>query len=142
MEHIKNAVQARNLEQTIKIHGALSYDETRKFYAKADAVIIPSVWIESFCLVGLEAMANMKPVIGSKIGGIKDWLLDGKTGYHFEAGNATELAQKIDCLLTDKDSAAKMGINGYERVKQYYNKKIYINSLTNIYRKAGEKFRR
>lgn len=140
MEHIKKRVKEKQLEKIIKIHGALSYDETRKYYAKADIVVIPSVWIESFCLVGLEAMANMKPVIGSRIGGIKDWLVDGETGYHFEPGNALELAQKIDRLLNNKDLAVKMGINGYNRVKKQYNKKIYIDKLLAIYRKAKEKF--
>lgn len=135
MEHIKERVRKEKL-RNVDVVGVLSYDETRKYYAKSDAVLIPSVWIESFCLVGLEAMANRKPVIGSRIGGIKDWLVDGVTGYHFEPGNAQELASKIDHLLNNKSLAIQMGEKGYERVKTYYNKAVYIERLTGIYQRA------
>lgn len=141
MEHIRAQVRDRSLGHIIKLHGALSYDETRTYYARADLVVIPSVWIESFCLVGLEAMANMKPVVGSRIGGIKDWLVDGETGYHCEPGNARDLASKIDMLLADKKKSVQMGINGYKRVKECYDKKIYIEKLVDIYRTTIEKVR-
>jgi glycosyltransferase involved in cell wall biosynthesis len=135
MEHVNRRVRKEKLHN-VDVVGILSYDETRKYYAKSDIVLVPSVWIESFCLVGLEAMANRKPVIGSRIGGIKDWLVDGVTGYHFEPGNARELASKVDYLLDNKSLATKMGEKGYERVKTHYSKVIYIERLVGIYQRA------
>lgn len=121
------------LKKHVILEGILPYDKTRLKYAMADAVIIPSVWMETFCLVGLEAMANMKPVIGSYTGGIKDWLVDGETGYHFEMGNAQDLALKIDLLLSDKKKAQKMGIAGFNRVREKYNKDRYMDDLFQAY---------
>ena len=138
-DHIKRRITNENLEATVKLHGVLSYEKTREFYVKSDIVVVPSVWIESFCLVGLEAMANQKAVVGSNIGGIKDWLVDGQTGYHFEPGNSVDLAKKIDTLLNNKELCRKMGINGYERVKKYYNRELYLKRLIKIYRGAIEK---
>jgi radical SAM superfamily enzyme YgiQ (UPF0313 family)/glycosyltransferase involved in cell wall biosynthesis len=135
MDHINERVKKERLDN-VDVVGVLSYDETRKYYAKSDIVVVPSVWIESFCLVGLEAMANRKPVIGSRTGGIKDWLVDGVTGYHFEPGNAQELASKVDYLLDNKSLAIQMGKKGYERVKTHYNKAIYVERLLGIYQRA------
>ena len=124
------------LTKHVILEGILPYDETRLKYAMADLVVIPSVWMETFCLVGLEAMANMKPVIGSYTGGIKDWLVDGETGYHFTMGDPKDLAKKIDLLLSDKKAARQMGVNGYERVCKLYNQERYMEELFQAYNYA------
>lgn len=128
--------KASKFEDLIEVIPGLSYEETRKYYARASVIIIPSVWIENFCLVGLEAFANMKPVIGSRIGGIKDWLKENETGWFFELGNAAELAGKIDHALSDTERLQEMGAAAYQRVVQYYNEGIYIDRLLDIYKKG------
>lgn len=50
---------------------------------------------ESLGLVGIEAMACGVPVAGSRIGGLLDYIVDGKNGFLFEPGNYKELAEKI-----------------------------------------------
>jgi glycosyltransferase involved in cell wall biosynthesis len=136
-EVIENRVKSDPLlSECVILEGILSYEKTRLKYAMSDAIIIPSVWMETFCLVGLEAMANMKPVIGSYTGGIKDWLVDGETGYHFEMGNPKDLALKIDLLLSDKKLATEMGRKGYNRVCKLYNKERYMKDLLNAYNKS------
>ena len=132
--------QAKAAEAGVEIIPGLSYDETRAWYARASLVVVPSVWIESFCLVGLEAYANMKPVVGSSIGGIKDWLKDGETGWFFEPGNAVELAAKVDAALADPDRLASMGRAGYRRARDYYSADVYLPRLLAIYRRGIDVF--
>lgn len=140
LEEIKtNASKYGNF---IEVIPGLSYEETRKFYARSSVVIVPSVWLESFCLVGLEAFANMKPVIGSRIGGIKDWLRENETGWFFEPGNARELAEKIDQALENPQRLQQMGKAAYERVCKYYNSNIYISRLIDIYQKGVQRYRK
>lgn len=125
----------------IEVIPGLSYDETKKYYAKASAVVVPSVWLENFCLVGLEAFANRKPVIGSRIGGILDWLKDNETGWFFEHGNARDLASKIDMALSDPVKLRSMGAAAYARVCKYYNGKSYISRLLEIYEKGMRRYK-
>ncbi|HJP18768.1 MAG: hypothetical protein CMD96_06040 [Gammaproteobacteria bacterium] len=139
LEDIK--AKASKYNGLIEVIPGLSYEETRKYYARSSVVIVPSVWIESFCLIGLEAYANMKPVIGSRIGGIMDWLKDGETGWFFEPGNAKELAEKIDQVLENPQRSQEMGKAAYERVCNYYNEKIYISRLIEIYQKGIQIYR-
>ena len=132
--------QAASTGGRVQVIPGLPYDETRLWYARSSVVIVPSVWIESFCLVGLEAYANMKPIIGSRIGGIKDWLKDGQTGWFFEPGNASELAAKIDSALADPAALQSMGETAYRRAASYYSSDIYLPRLLDIYRRGIESF--
>lgn len=121
------------LYDNVEVIPGLSYEETKIWYARSSLVVVPSVWIENFCLVGLEAFANMKPVIGSSIGGILDWLTEGETGWFFEPGNAIELAGKIDSALADQERLQNMGVAAYQRACNFYNSDIYLSRLLDIY---------
>lgn len=136
--NIYEKVKELKLEDKVEILGPLSYEKTRDYYNMADLIVVPSVWIESFCLVGIEAMANAKPVVAFKTGGIPDWLVDGETGFLAELKNVNDLAEKMKRLLTDKKLANKYGLKGYERVKEKYSKDVYLPKLMKIYKSVTE----
>ena len=140
LDEIKS--QALAYPGLLEVIPGLSYEETREYYTRSSVIIIPSVWLESFCLVGLEAYANMKPVIGSRIGGIRDWLKEGETGWFFEPGNARELAVTIDHAFADTERLKTMGSAAYDRVCRYYNKELYLSRLLAIYQRGITRFRK
>lgn len=65
---------------------------------KYDALVVPSVWLETGPLVVLEAFAAGVPVIGSRLGGIAEMVRDGVDGLLFHPGNPADLAEKLDQL--------------------------------------------
>lgn len=136
MPQVYAKIENLKLKNRVELVGALSYEKTRDYYSMADVVVIPSVWIESFCLVGIEAMANAKPVVAYRTGGIPDWLVDGQTGLLAECKNAADLAEKIEIILSDKEKARSYGLAGFERVREKYNKDVYITNLLKIYKSA------
>ena len=56
------------------------------------------------------------PVIASDVGGVKELVEDGVTGYLVEAGNAEDLAAKIRLLCNDPDACKRMGETGKQRM--------------------------
>lgn len=134
--------QAENYPGRITVIPGLPYEETRVWYARASVVVVPSVWLETFCLVGLEAYSNMKPVIGSRIGGIPDWLKERETGWFFDPGNPKDLAEKIDTALEHQDITQEIGCAGYRRAAEYYNPELYLQRLLEIYQRAQASFRK
>ncbi|GAJ23918.1 unnamed protein product, partial [marine sediment metagenome] len=62
--------------------------------------------------VVLEAMACQRPVIATKVGGVPEAVVDGKTGILLEPRNPIALAQAMTRLAHDKDLRSKMGNNG------------------------------
>lgn len=69
----------------------------------ADIAAIPSLR-EGLGLAGIEALASGVPVIGSDVQGIKDYVIDGETGYLCQSTNYKEFAEKIRVL---SDSAIR-----------------------------------
>jgi len=62
---------------------------------KYDALVVPSVWLETGPLVVLEAFAAGLPVIGSRLGGISEMVRNGENGLLFEPNDETQLALAI-----------------------------------------------
>ena len=54
-------------------------------YQRADVLVNPS-YSESFGLTPVEAMACEVPVVGTAVGGMKETIVDGVTGYLVQAG--------------------------------------------------------
>jgi glycosyltransferase involved in cell wall biosynthesis len=65
---------------------------------KYDALVVPSVWLETGPLVVLEAFAAGVPVIGSRLGGIAEMVREGVDGLLFCPGDAADLAEKLGQL--------------------------------------------
>lgn len=69
---------------------------------QATALVLPSEW-EGMPNVVLEAMANGLPVIASDVDGIRDVVVDGKTGVLVPAGDSNAMAQAIAKLVDDPE---------------------------------------
>jgi len=72
-------------DRRIIFHGYLSYEKLGKLFDRCGYGIVPSLWYENYGYVIIELMINGLPVIGSRIGGIPETILDGYNGYfnHF-----------------------------------------------------------
>jgi len=104
------------IEQRVIFTGWLSREDLTAAYQCSDVVVSPSIYLDNFPTVNLEAMAMRKPVIASCFGGSKELVFDGMTGYIVNPFNIELLAERIIELLTDKAKAALMGEAGYQRV--------------------------
>lgn len=90
--------------------------------------------------MGIEAFANIKPVIGSNTGGIRDWVQVGETGWLFQPADPFDLASKIDSALEDPPRLRDMGEAAYQRVPTYYNQELYVARLLKICKRGVECF--
>jgi glycosyltransferase involved in cell wall biosynthesis len=86
------------------------------FVSMMSIVIHASIVPEPFGMVVLEAMAQRKPVIGSRAGGVVEMVVDGETGYTFPPGHHATLARGLIGLLNVPDRARRMGEAGYRRL--------------------------
>jgi glycosyltransferase involved in cell wall biosynthesis len=93
---------------------------------------LPSLWAEPFGIIGLEAMARGVPVIGSKIGGIPEWLEHGVTGFLVEPGDSREIAERADLLACDTRLARSMGDAARQRVRDRYDRDRTVDRLLKL----------
>ena len=91
-------------------------------YKVSDIIISSSIEPEAFGRVAVEAQSMEKPIIASNIGGSNETIIDNKTGYLFESGNAKSLSEKILKVLNINDTSLKsIGIEGRKNIVNKFN---------------------
>ena len=91
-------------------------------YNVSDIVISPSIEPEAFGRIAVEAQSMEKLIIASNIGGSNETIIDKKTGFLFEAGDANDLSRKIIKAITmDEMSVQLMGKEGRKNVLKKFN---------------------
>ena len=93
----------------IKALGALSRDEVRLRMCGAIALLMPSIWYETFGMVAIEAFAAGLPVIASRIGSLAALVEDRVTGLLFDPGDPASLADAMCWALEHPAEMAAMG---------------------------------
>ena len=68
------------LADHVRFVGAVPHERLAEYYAMADVCVVPSL-TESFGLVALEAQALGTPVVAASVGGLREVVEDGVTGY-------------------------------------------------------------
>jgi len=91
-------------------------------YKVSDIVVSASIEPEAFGRVAVEAQSMEKTIIASNIGGSNETIIDEKTGYLFEAGNAKSLSNKILTVLNlDETLLKSIGIEGRKNIVKKFN---------------------
>ena len=67
----------------------------QEFYKKIDVLIVPALWADPGPLVVHEAFANSVPVVGSRMGGISDFIQQDVTGWLFTPGDIAQLTDDL-----------------------------------------------
>ena len=114
--------------------GSIPPDDAPKYLAASDIFIRPSL-SEGLGSAFLEAMAAGVPIIGTRVGGIPDFLVDGETGLFCEAQNPQSIAEKIKLLLADETLRQKLITNGKKLVAEKYNWNIIVKQMEEIFNK-------
>ncbi len=133
-EKLKKIIDKYNLNDRIKIIGALKHDEVAKWLMNIDIYIQPS-YAEGLCRSILEAMGMGCPIICSNVGGNKELI---SKEYIYKKGSYKELSVKIKKLITSKNLLNQskqnyMNSNNYNKEKlseernRFYNKFMQIS---------------
>ncbi len=81
----------------------------------------------------LEAMAASLPVVASDVGGTREAVIDGQTGYLFAPGDAAALAQRLQALARDPAMAHQMGHQGRARVNKHFTRARMVCETAALY---------
>ena len=120
VEELKHMISTLNLSHIVTYYGSLSHAELPQFYANLTLFVFPTTLKESLGLVGLEAMAASKPVIGSAIGGLKSYIKDGYNGFLIPPGNSKRMGECIVNYINFPDERKlEMNRNAFKTAQLY-----------------------
>jgi len=108
-------------KQNKNIHftGALSGEELKKEFQKADVYILPTHG-EGMPTSVLEAMAFGLPIITRPVGGLVDFFENDKMGYLIESLKPEDYAEKIDLLINDLDKTNKIANYNMQYAQEHF----------------------
>ena len=105
-------------------------------YKVSDIVVSSSIEPEAFGRVAVEAQSMQKVIIASDIGGSNETVINEKTGYLFESGNAKSLSDKILKVLNlDETMIKTIGIEGRKNIVSKFNVEKMCFSTYSEYKK-------
>jgi len=106
------------LQDRITILGRLDREALLREYANADLFVLPSLF-EPFGIVLLEAMASGLPVVATRVGGIPEVVVEGRTGLLVDPDKPEQLAESVRRLCQDEGLRHSLGRAGRERAKLF-----------------------
>ena len=118
---------------------AVPHEELVRYYNAASICVMPSYY-ESFGLVALEAMACGVPVIASRVGGLKETVRDGQTGYLVPWRCPEPFAERLDLLLTNEPLRRSLGEEARE-VAQRYRWPVIATQVEDVYHELVSAYR-
>lgn len=127
---LKQLVSTSGLSERVFFHPPT--DDVAGVLAET-AVLVHTSRRESFGMVLAEAMAAGVPVIANDLGGMREVVADGETGYLVPPGDAAFLAGRLDALLADPELMARIGRAGMERVKTRFDIAVRIEDYHALY---------
>ena len=129
--------QLERLAHELKLDGRVVFAGFRSDVAALtqilDVAVLPSLF-EGMGRAVVEAQAAGKPVIGTRVGGIPDLILNGVTGLLVEPNHVEALAWAIEKLAADPALRAQMGRNARSAVDERLSARHMSEKTIEIYR--------
>ncbi|HYA54852.1 MAG TPA: glycosyltransferase family 4 protein, partial [Thermoplasmata archaeon] len=104
-------------------------------YREARLTVLPSEY-EAFGLVLLESLAAGTPVVASRVGGIPEFIEDGKAGLLVPPKTPKALAEAIARIWNEPELARRFGEYGRDQVVPRYQWDSLVDRLDRLYREV------
>jgi len=141
---LRQKVREYKLEQEIRFIGRVTYEQV-VYYVNACDIAIAPFTKERNSIIGVsplklyEYLACGRPVIASRVDGIKEVIEEGKCGYLFEPGDAEELAKRIIQSYQERDTLQEMGLRGRRLVENKYSWRMTAKRIVKVLNEIIEK---
>ena len=135
---VERNIAARSLGGRVRITGYVADERLlASAFREARLFVLPSEY-EAFGLVLLEALAQGTPAVASRVGGIPEFLEDGKAGRLVPPNEPVGLANAILTLWDDETTRKKFGAYGRDVVVPKYSWERVVDELERIFRDVAD----
>ncbi len=129
---LKAQVAEAGLTRHVEFVGFVPPDRIAECYRAAAVLTNPS-YSESFGRALIEAGAAAVPVVATRVGGMREVVAEGETGFLVPPGDVQGLAEALITLLQDRALQERMGRAGRQRVVDTYSWESVTDALLDAY---------
>jgi len=97
-----------------------------------DILVIPSV-LEGFPMITLEGMAMARPIIATRIEGIKEQIVDGNSGILVSPKDSDAISSAIVKLTKEREFARELGLGARRRVEKEFTVEKMVAETERVY---------
>ncbi len=131
---LEDSVKELGLTRNVVLCGLVG--EMGPFFSSIDMLVLSSIEREGLSNSVLEAMSAGKTVIGPKVGGVPEAVLDGETGLIVPPGDSPALASAILSLIRDRGRLEKMGRAGRALYEKKFTRVEMIANIAKVYEES------
>jgi glycosyltransferase involved in cell wall biosynthesis len=113
-----------------------SREEVLDLIDHTSVFVFPSLWPETLGIVGIEALSRGVPVVASDLGGVREWCIDGETGFVVPPKDPQAISAAVQRLLDDPQRLAQMGRRGIELIHDRFRPDGHVDRLVEQYEAA------
>jgi type III pantothenate kinase len=135
-KHYRQHAAELGVTDRVDLLGALDRHDVARLMRSAD-VVCCCPWYEPFGLVAVEAMACGVPVVATRVGGLAETIVDGRTGLHVAPREPADIARAIGSLLDDQPHARQLGRAGACRARRFGWQDVAARTLLQLERLAA-----
>jgi glycogen(starch) synthase len=134
---LRSMVDQAGIGRFVRFIGRVHHEEVPRYYGIIDICVFPRRQIRLTDLVTplkpLEAMARVKPIVASDVGGHRELITDSETGYLFRAGDVTALATLLGAVISNPADAARIASQGRRHVEVNHNWDVVVERYGAVY---------
>jgi PEP-CTERM/exosortase A-associated glycosyltransferase len=105
---VRRRVSELGLDEQVIFAGSVPHDAVQRYYSIVDVFVYPRLSVRVTEIVTplkpLEAMAQGRIVVASNVGGHRELIRDGETGFLFAAGDVTDLARTVERIVAQRET--------------------------------------
>lgn len=133
---LRRRVSELGLDTRVHFLGAFTQDQEAELFRESDIFIRPAL-SEGLGIAYLNAMAVGLPTIGTPVGGIPDFLVDGETGIFCEPQNPASVAVAIRRLIENPDLLVRVANGGRELIRSSYGWAVLARAMDAAFSRRG-----
>ncbi|MGC1296130.1 MAG: glycosyltransferase family 4 protein, partial [Alloacidobacterium sp.] len=136
--HIITSESIRVKHQNVHLHsGILPYTPQWHHLIRDGDVLVVPTYAEAYGLVFQEAGGYGLALIGGRVGGVPEVVIEGQTGFLVEPGNRQDLKSKIERLVYDPQRLSAMRRRSWEVARERFDAERNVKGLAECFRSVS-----
>ena len=145
IEKVKSEIERLKIDKHVILAGKKPFMELPRLINSADVFVVPSLWLEHFGQVTIDALSCGVPVVGTNMGGTPEIITPSlsppvslreiggdEVGVLIPPNNPQALAEAVQFLIANPETARKLGKAGRQRVLENYTYEVLANKFLEV----------
>ena len=129
---LERLIRRLELQEEVTLAGHLSRQQLDAYYSLCDLVVLTSQ-SEGIPLTLMEAMAYGKTVLAPEITGIPELVIEGKTGFLYQAGSLEDFVAKVETIAQSQPALGPVRREARRHVFEHFNRQRNLASFANLF---------